>query len=195
MQSLLQAFRKVGRLEGFYRAKVVDNRDPERLGRVRVKVYPLMAGVKDSECPWAEPCWYGGVLYIPPVNSWVWVFFDGGDVARPVWFGQSLPFNDVRFIGGSVSSEFGKGLGEAGGMFDEVGAGYPESVVFRAYSRNWLVFYDDGAVELKSGNGSVLRMDVDGKIVLRSSNGSEVVINADGTMLIDAKGRRIDLNP
>lgn len=177
MQSILQMFKKVGRLEGFYRAKVVDNSDPLRLGMVRVKVYPMMMGVDDKSCPWAEPMWYGGIVYIPPVNSWVWVFFDNGDITKPVWMGQSLPFNETKFIRGSRFGEFGKGLGEAGGMLEEVNAGYPDSVVFRAPSGSWLVFYDDGAIELKSSNGSVIR------------------INSDGTILIDAKGRRIDINP
>ena len=164
-------------LMGFYRGKVVDNKDPLRLGRVKVKVMPFMEEVRDEDCPWAEPCWQAGILYIPPRNAWVWVFFEEGDPEKPVWFGWSLPFNEKKFVSGSVWEEFGLGAMEAGGMYDEQKAGYPGSVVWRLPMGSVLVFYDDGTIRLKN------------------KSGSEIVIWSDGRILIDAKGRRVDINP
>jgi hypothetical protein len=138
-------------LEGkFYRAKVVENNDPLRLGRIRVRVIPIMEEVKDSDCPWATPCWGGGVVYIPPVNAWVWVFFEEGDVERPVWMGWSTPFNETRHRACSTREEFGKGAMDAGGMIEEVGGGYPYTVVIRSPVCTWIAFLDDGTIVIKA---------------------------------------------
>jgi len=183
------------KVEGFYRAKVVSNDDPFQLGRVKVKVYPWFEDVKDEDCPWAEPAWQGGVLYIPPRNAWVWVFFEGGDVEKPVWFAWSLPFNGVRFQEGSMWEEFGMGAMDAGNMYSEQGAEYPGSIVWRLPMGSALVFYGSGKIELKNRVGAKLVLYEDGRVQVTNQSGSEIVINADGTLLIDAHGRRIDLNP
>jgi hypothetical protein len=183
------------KVDGFYRGKVVENRDPLQLGRVKVKVYPWFEEVRDEDCPWAEPAWQGGMLYVPPVNAWVWVFFEGGDVEKPVWFAWSLPFNNVRFKVGSVWEEFGEGVMDAKGMYEEQGAEYPGAVVWRMPMGSSLVFYASGRIELKNRVGAKLVLHEDGAVRLINQSGSEIVINADGTMLIDAKGRRIDINP
>lgn len=33
-----------------------------------------------------NPCYYQGSVYTPPVNSYVWIFFEGGDIDRPYFF-------------------------------------------------------------------------------------------------------------
>jgi hypothetical protein len=183
------------KIDGFYRGRVVSNDDPLQLGRVKVKVYPWFEEVKDEDCPWAEPAWQGGILYVPPRNAWVWVFFEGGDVEKPVWFAWSLPFNGVRFQVGSVWEEFGKGVMDARGMYEEQGAEYPGAVVWRMPMGSALVFYASGRIELKNRIGAKVVLHEDGTVRLINQSGSEVVINADGTILVDAKQRRIDLNP
>jgi hypothetical protein len=187
--------RKGYKIDGFYRAKVVSNDDPLQLGRVKVKVYPWFEEVRDEDCPWAEPAWQGGILYIPPKNAWVWVFFEGGDVEKPVWFAWSLPFNEVRFQGGSVWEEFGMGAMDAKGMYSEQGAEYPGAVVWRLPMGSALVFYADGRIELKNKVGAKLVLHEDGTVRLVNQSDSEIVVNASGEIRIDAKQRRIDLNP
>jgi hypothetical protein len=163
-------------LDGFHRGKVVNNNDPLKLGRVRVKVSPWFDEVKDGDCPWAEPAWNSGILYIPPVNAWVWVFFENSDPEKPVWFAWSLPFNGVRYQGG-VWEEFGKGAMDAGNMFAEYGAEYPGSVVWRLPMGSALIFYANGDIKLINKSGSY------------------IIIYRDGRIVLDAKGRRIDFNP
>jgi hypothetical protein len=58
-----------------------------------------------------------------------------------------------------------------------------------------LVFYASGRIELKNRVGAKVVLHEDGTVRLINQSGSEVVINADGTILVDAKGKRIDLNP
>jgi Type VI secretion system/phage-baseplate injector OB domain len=76
-------------LSGLYRAIVVDNADPERLGRVKVAVPSVMGA---GQAAWAMPCVpYGGVRQrkpVPAAGTPVWVAFEGGDIAKPVWLGR-----------------------------------------------------------------------------------------------------------
>jgi uncharacterized protein involved in type VI secretion and phage assembly len=74
---------------GKYRGLITDVQDPQKAGRVKVKV-PEVLG--DVETGWALPCtpYAGpntGLYTIPPVNAAVWVEFEGGDVSRPIWSG------------------------------------------------------------------------------------------------------------
>lgn len=76
------------RYYGKYRGTATALDDPEKLGRVRVRV-PAVLG--DAEL-WALPCvpYAGkdvGVWLPPPVGASVWVEFEGGDPSRPIWVG------------------------------------------------------------------------------------------------------------
>jgi hypothetical protein len=77
------------RFYGKYRGLVSDVDDPENLGRLRARV-PEVLG--DVESPWALPCapYAGegvGSYTVPPVGSGVWIEFEAGDPARPIWSG------------------------------------------------------------------------------------------------------------
>ncbi len=107
------------RLYGNYRAKVVDNVDKENFGRVLVYIPDLMPTLDDrKDGVWARPAnnpiggrntqgdnedsYYAGSTYIPPKDSWTWVFFESGNINRPYYFGaldlenaETLPENRV----------------------------------------------------------------------------------------------------
>ena len=79
----------VDRFYGKYRGIVVDNNDPLRLARLQVRV-PDVLGTLTSG--WALPCLPVagngmGVFALPPVGANVWVEFEQGDAAFPVWTG------------------------------------------------------------------------------------------------------------
>jgi len=74
---------------GKYRGKVAANKDPLHLGRIQVTVPAIFGDEKNS---WAMPCvpYAGkdiGLFLIPPVQSNVWVEFEGGDPDYPIWSG------------------------------------------------------------------------------------------------------------
>ncbi len=85
------------RFYGKYRGFVVDNVDPQHLGRLKLRV-PSVLG-KDVITGWSMPCVpYGGsanmgFLFIPEKDSGVWVEFEEGDLEFPIWVGTfwSLP--------------------------------------------------------------------------------------------------------
>jgi len=87
---------------GNYRAVVVDNVDKEQFGRVLVWIPDLMPEVERTKGIWARPAnnplggrnkednpdnYYMGTSYIPKKGSWVFVFFEGGNINRPYYFG------------------------------------------------------------------------------------------------------------
>lgn len=87
---------------GNYRSKVVNNKDPDMFGRVLVWIPDLMPEVQQSEGIWARPAnnplggrnmendsehHFMGTSYIPKIGSWVFVFFESGNINRPYYFG------------------------------------------------------------------------------------------------------------
>lgn len=102
---------------GMYRAVVVDNKDKEQYGRVLVWIPDLMPEVDRTKGIWARPAnnpiggrnkeddtenYYAGSSYIPKKGSWVFVFFEGGNINKPYYFGaldlenaKVLPENQV----------------------------------------------------------------------------------------------------
>lgn len=91
------------KLFGFYRAKVVDNKDPKYFGRVVVWVPQIMPDVEETRGIWARPAnnpvggrnstgnnehHYMGSSYIPKIGSWIFVFFEAGNPDTPYYFGS-----------------------------------------------------------------------------------------------------------
>lgn len=102
----------------FYKAKVVDNIDPENCRRVKVRVlgvHPFLdeneqAGVfyekvPDDVLPWARPAvpitsgrtsGDRGVFEVPDVDDWVWVFFEDVGMQKPIYFALVVSNLDVN---------------------------------------------------------------------------------------------------
>ncbi len=83
---------------GMYRAKVEDNSDPLQLGRIKARIYPMFADIEDvSTIPWAVPAmpvWDGsgtgtGFFAVPDEDTYVFCFFEAGDVHQPVYFAEA----------------------------------------------------------------------------------------------------------
>lgn len=86
MEMLVEALE--GRHFGKYRGVVADNADPLGQGRIQVRV-PSVLGERTL---WAMPCvpYAGkdiGFLALPPAGAGVWVEFEGGERAHPIWAG------------------------------------------------------------------------------------------------------------
>jgi hypothetical protein len=89
------------KLFGFYRAKVVENKDQHMFGRVLVWIPDLMTNIPENKGIWARPAnnpiggrntqydsdnHYMGSCYIPRKGAWVWIFFEMGNINRPYYF-------------------------------------------------------------------------------------------------------------
>ena len=95
------------KLFGFYRGVVEDNNDPEKAGRVRVRIFGVHTsqlrktveqGIPSSELPWAEPCLPivegsisgFGIWGVPLQGSHVMIFFEANNISQPRYF-ASMP--------------------------------------------------------------------------------------------------------
>jgi uncharacterized protein involved in type VI secretion and phage assembly len=168
---------------GKYRAFVVDNKDPDKRGRVTLSV-PSVLG--EATTTWALPCLpYGGgsdfgFVAVPPVGAQVLAEFMEGDVSTPLWTGTFWRTSS------EVPAEF------AGG--DE-----PTVKVMKTESGHLLTFEDkngDEAIVLQSAKQAKIEMDSKGSIVLNDSKGSKVTLDADGNKLTieDANGNSLELS-
>jgi uncharacterized protein involved in type VI secretion and phage assembly len=77
------------RFYGKYRGVVANVDDPENMGRIQANVPEILG---DEISPWALPCapYAGdglGAYAVPPVGAGVWIEFEAGDPARPIWTG------------------------------------------------------------------------------------------------------------
>lgn len=73
---------------GIYGGQVADNKDPDKCGRVTLKV-PALYG-EDVHNYWATPRSIPngageGMFWVPKVGDKVWVTFENGDCRFPVW--------------------------------------------------------------------------------------------------------------
>ena len=76
---------------GKYKGFVVDNADPDKRGRLRLRI-PSVLG-KDVVSGWALPCTpFGGTdsegfFFVPKRGAGVWVEFEEGLLDHPIWVG------------------------------------------------------------------------------------------------------------
>ncbi|MGA1870559.1 MAG: phage baseplate assembly protein V [bacterium] len=173
------------RFYGKYRGFVVDNEDPEQLGRLKLKV-PSVLG-NEIVTGWAMPCVpYGGdvnqgFLFIPEVDSGVWVEFEEGDLEFPIWVGTfwSKP-------GGE--SELPKPNDADGAEQDNV-QDPPTRKILKTKKGHTIQFEDADGEEMvtiiEATNSHVLTMNKEGIKMTDGANGHEVTLNDSGIAVSD----------
>jgi len=182
----LAGIERVERLEnqyyGKYRGVVVDNKDPEHLGRVRVWVPSLFPVEGDATPPadspsvseWAWPCSpFGGhadqgMFFVPEKDSKVWVEYEEGNLDSPIWVGVfwSRPGGQTEIPA------------EAQDMEDNE----PKRRVLKTSSGHVMEFNDiEGkeSITIRHKDGATLNFDEKGSVTIGNKNGTFVYLNAD----------------
>ena len=185
---------------GNYRAKVLgtDAAETDKLGRIKVEVYPMLigtttaanltgvTGIEIEQLPWAVPAMpifagasnagptsSPGCFIVPEVGSFVWVFFENGDIYQPVYFAEAQ-------------------TAEAGVPAERL-TGYPYTKVWKSTGGVVITINDsDGNQDIKvlHPTGTYIQIDKDGNLLITSVGTS--TINSSGALAITAP--RIDLN-
>ncbi|MFY1652532.1 phage baseplate assembly protein V [Solwaraspora sp. WMMB762] len=153
-----------GRYWGKYRGFVADRDDPEKLGRLRVRVPSLLA---DAQTGWAWPSVpHPGLFMLPAVGDLVWVEFAEGDLQHPIWTGC--------------------GWGRPGGTSEvppEALGAYADTAVLRTPAGNAVILSDAKGGEkitVRSANGCEIVLDTAANRVTISAG--EVVISTGGAV-------------
>jgi uncharacterized protein involved in type VI secretion and phage assembly len=147
---------------GKYRGIVVDNNDPRKQGRVKVKVPEILA---DVDSGWAMPCapYAGdktGAFTVPAKGAGVWVEFEAGDVSRPIWVGCWWQSN------ASPTDEGGT-------------AATPDVKILRSEKGLMIALHDDSeTIAVSDSNGS--------NILKIESQSGQVTVTAATKVVVDA---------
>lgn len=182
---------------GKYRATVVDNKDPQKLGRIRVRVDSLLVDSEDRiesdeiVTDWATPCLPCGGLadqgffFVPEQDAKVWVEFEEGNLDRPLWVGSFWT---------SQATPPAEALNMVGTEQDR----QPKRRVLKTSSGHVLEFSDvDGkeAITLRHKDGATLQLDEKGSALLINKEGSHLYMNADSaeTTLIHQNGANLTM--
>ncbi len=177
------------KFNGMYRAKVLDNVDPQQYGRVRAEIYPMLHGLDSSVLPWAKPafslsCGASGVkgsFAVPDVGSFIFIFFENGDIYQPVYFAEAATAVD--------------------GLPAFRTTNYPNRRGFRT-SSGVEVYIDDVArhMHISHPTGTYILIGTDGKVTVSSASGVELAVVGDvdvtagGTINISG-GVEVNINP
>jgi hypothetical protein len=155
------------RYYGKYRGVVVQNIDPEQIGRVLVQVPDVLGEISSS---WAMPCVpaagnQAGCFVVPPIGSQVWVEFEQGDPDHPIWTGG--------FWG--VAAEVP--------VFANAPPAIPpgQNIVLQTTGQNMLLLSDASPSPATGG------------IILKSVGGAMIVVNETGIYISNGKGASITL--
>ena len=180
------------RFYGKYRGLVVDNHDPESLGRLTLRV-PSVLG-PEVVTGWALPCVpYGGdrnqgFLCIPERGAGVWVEFEEGDLEFPVWVGTfwSKP-------GGTTEVPVTRNRkGQSGAVSD------PPTRRILSTTRGHTIQVEDAedhdmVLIHEAVHGHTIVLDGDG-ISISDGNGNAIEMTKDKVTITSAKDLTLDVN-
>jgi uncharacterized protein involved in type VI secretion and phage assembly len=149
------------RYYGPYRAKVINNKDPEGLGRIIVEVPRARVPKENGE--WVLPMMAGagkqyGMFWPPEENDYVFVFFDNGDPRKP-----------LGYMGGWYAG------GEVPTAMKPEDDGTPEKRGFQTPSGHQVVFTDSDGKEkvfIRHKDGTIVEWTADKKVKIGKENGS-----------------------
>lgn len=80
----------------YFSALVVNNNDPDKKGRIKVRVSPQHDSVSNENLPWSLPVIFSDMLNIPEQGTYVWVIFQQGNEYEPIYFGYVLQTNSFN---------------------------------------------------------------------------------------------------
>ena len=172
---------------GKYRGVVVDNADPEQLGRLKVRVPSVL---RDATTSWASPCApYGGLaeqglFLIPDVGAEVWVEFEEGNLDLPIWVGT---FWSKRGGAPTTPTEARQMEGND-----------PKRRVLKTTSGHFIELCDvagQESIRIVHKDGALVNLDEKGSVVVANKNGSLVYLNADDgeVTVVDEHGNTIKM--
>jgi hypothetical protein len=165
---------------------VINNNDPDKLGRVQIKIYGYYDDLALNNIPWAVPdiqSWTStkGNFVVPELNTILRGYFDNGDEMKPIY--DSVAFNSA------YTSKEGDYFEWSTRTED-----YPHTMVlFQTDQKDYLVMNKKtGEIAFTHHTGSVMRIDADGNIDIGTSiysgSGANLNVSVSGNININSYG-------
>lgn len=174
-----------GRYYSFYPAEVVGVDDPERRGRIKVRVpalnlennEPHPAWVIPLSSPVASGSGYGS-LNVPRVGENVWVMFRYGELKEPMYLPFSFLKKDFELPGFNDVED--RGFVTRGGHTFKVRDAEGEELIELKHAKGALITIDaDGVLLAQTSSGDLLKLDPSGAVTLLHRGGAEVELTSD----------------
>ena len=183
---------------GKYRGFVVNNMDPEKRARLKLRI-PSVLG--DAETDWALPCLpFGGkatqgLFIVPEHDAQVWVEFEEGDISRPIWTGTFWQQESDVPTEAAKDEPTTRLLQTPAGhrlQFDDESG--EEKIILHHMQEAELMIDENGSIALTDANGSVLTLDASaGEVKIEDSNGNTMTMSSSGTTVEDSNGNKIEM--
>ena len=164
-----------------YLGTVEDNNDPEKLGRIKVRIAPYTDFLTE-ELPWACPILgscgnssQAGGLNVPEIGSQVRIEFPSKDLTAPYYRGAEL--NKLNRVT----------------LFDE---DYPNSYGYKDSNGNFYrVNKKTGIIDFRHESSSSMQVTADGSLVISLRGGVSFTLSSYGTFSLDTGGLEINNKP
>lgn len=164
-------------------AKVEDNKDPNQLGRVRVRIYPEFESLDSQSLPWAEPmldsdiCIPGenvGSFRIPEVGSFVVVRLDS--TWQNFLYTGRTPNRDRTDIFTSITDDLKEKA--------DVTVSYPQPLYLLRAKDGTIAYHntDTGELGIVNSKGVHLLYDSEGNFRMGKKDGFNLVLTSDGKL-------------
>ncbi len=144
-------------IENYYIATVVDNNDPDKIGRVRVKINHLHYNIPDSDCPWAYQD-RSFTSNIPEVGDKVRVYFEEPKHFRYPFYTTKITLSDYHGHNQSIGSMSGsypnvKYIRLKNGVSIAINSSETEASIVAGSAEIYIS--PEGEIHLQGSNGSL----------------------------------------
>lgn len=183
---------------GMHRAFVSDNQDPEKRGRLKLKISSVLG---DEESDWALPCFpFGGTpeatfFMVPETGAQVWAEFEEGDLQRPIWVGTFPQQSSDVPQEAAKSPPTTRMLRTPGGhllQFDDKSG--EEQIHLHHVKNGDMVIDKDGGITITDAKGATVKLDANaGKVQVEDANGNVLTLDSSGVNVADASGNKVEM--
>lgn len=163
-----------------YLGVVEDNMDPNKWGRVRVRLHGLYDDIPTEALPWCSPNFplavgVKGSFIVPEIGTIINVEFDDGDIYEPKYTTKCLDVPNLNFVADKDED-------------------YPDSVIFYETTKGdyFKINRKRGEYTIKTGAGCLIKMHENGDITISNESSSNGDLNLSIKGKINIDNRRND---
>lgn len=192
------ASKVLGRYLGKYPAVVVDNRDPQKKYRVKVRcdaIFPTEVTELPVITDWCLPNLPAGHFFVPANGDEVWVEFQQGHLDYPIWSGMFTDPEGPKLKGALTIGALAGGSSNniPADFVSEFSAYYPYvHTILSPNGKHYIAMVDaptKNLIRVLSAAGFKIEVDEEvGTLTVEHANGSKALIDATGVTVTAVVG-------